>query len=210
MEKILPRHKKEPGSQRSLAPFKGFTLIEVIIASVIFSLIAAALGSLFWAGLSLWKRVHFERIREEATLAFTGMVDRREASKPFSLIKISDKPAPNEFVFPGLVKGKSGVKELGQVRYWVSSEGRLLRGELTFPALIANEEEKTVEVAHSIEGLKVEDLYFNSTTGKFQKDPILLGQMSKEIIPKPAALRLRLEFKTVDEKSHSLERIFQI
>ncbi len=185
----------------------GFTLVEVVVASLIFSIAALALAVLFSSGLHLWQRVRLDLGQEETALALAEMVDRAAVARRFS--PLDEKSASEEDLrFCDMVPGAGeGAWELGLVRYFVDSQGRLLREERTYAQAREEKEGRIKEMAASVEEMKVENLFFNPISLRFQTEPPL-GRVSKGIEVKPDARRLTLRFRTSDGTQQKLERTF--
>lgn len=189
---------------------RGFTLIELLVASVIFSIAALAVGSLFAAGLAMWRRVNDQRPTEQAALAMADMVERREMGRTFAPLKSEEEePGENEWIFTGLVTGKSGLREVGEIRYQVNAKGKLLRQERTYEEFEKGEEGRRIEIGERFETLKAEDLFYDALRGEFQTEPPL-GGFSEDLVRKPDAVRITLQYKAPDDKKHTLERLVRV
>ena len=184
---------------------RGFTMMEVLVASAIFSMVAMAVATLFAAALQISHRLNVERTNEEVALALADMAMRREVARPFSLMKI-EEPGPNEWAFVGLAPNPKGIRQIGEIRYWVDSGGKLLRRERVYPKVGSDDKGRVIELASSVESLEAEDLFFDPNLGEFQTDPPL-GEQSEEIVPQPDAVRITLRYRTPDKKIRTLERI---
>lgn len=184
----------------------GFTLVEMLVAVLIFSIVSLALGTLFSSAVQMWKRVTFDKGREEITIALAEMVERAAQARPFSPLAEETSPS-SELSFAGLIRGESGAPELGQVRYLVDSQKRLLLEERNYSQIQKGESGRQLERAHSVEAMEVQSLFFNPLSGRFQTEPVL-GVASKEMKPVPDAHRLILRFKTADGKLHALDRVY--
>lgn len=181
--------------------------MEMIIVILIFSLLSLAATSLLAAALRVWKRAAFDQSLEETALALAEMTERREEARSFEPLELAGGKE-DELQFVGLIHGSSGFPQMGEIHYWLDS-GRLLRRERTLPEALKASAGRIVELAHSVDELKIQPLFFNEWKGEFQSEPVL-GGFSEELEPAPDALRVTLRFKTQSGKSHTFERVIAL
>lgn len=187
---------------------RGFTLIELMVASVLLAITLGGLGSSFSMGLKLWKRVNFNRVEEKVAIALSDMIRRAEEGRHCALFKL-DSDSINAFSFVGIVRSDTGPSRLGELHYWIDGEGRLLRRERTYSEFLSKSEGRITELAEDCEALRVGKLYFNPLGGVYQSSPVM-GKLQKERTPEPDALQILLDFKTPDGEKHTLERLVRL
>lgn len=194
------------GRLRRLAgSVKGFTLMEALVACALFAIVALALASVFATGLRIWKRATAEREGIAVALAVAEICERREQARRF---KPLDGPAASagRMAFVGLVGDSHRDRQLGIVEYWLDESGALLRRERSYSEVDSEQAGRTVELADSVDSFQVEPLFYSELAGSFQDEPAL-GTMSSEFEHGPDALRIAVGYRTLDGRTHVLERV---
>lgn len=150
-------------------PKRGFTLVEVLMVAVIFSIIGIGIAASFVSGIKIWRRSQ-DMARAYSDLILTLEKISRELRQSIDLPNIGYEATvedlgdakAQQFSFPALI-GDSVTK----ITYrFDPQEKRLLRGELLLADIIAGKEkEKYAERAMlDLEELQINYFYFDKET----------------------------------------------
>lgn len=120
-----------------------FTLIELLIAVTIFSVVASLLYSSFRLGIISWKRTEANLSRYQKIRYAMNRLSE-DITNTFMHKKIVFKGQEKRIEFAGVIKGKDKQKSIGKICYFFSGEGAsLLRQKLSYDQAI--KEETTTE-----------------------------------------------------------------
>ncbi len=148
------------GTIMSPARKKGFTLVEVLVVTVIFSIIGVGIMASFVSGVKIWRRSQ-DLFRVYGDLILTLEKVSRELRHSVNIPDIGfEAVSSNEFSFPALV-GSSCMK----VTYrFDPQEKTLLRGQVRLKDIIAEKEkeEYTEGKIIDLEELNINYFYFNN------------------------------------------------
>ena len=112
--------------QRTLR--EGFTLVEILIVTVLMTFVTGIIVAALTGGLRVWKRASDYGAREQALLvAFDGMRRDLRNSRRFSLEPF--KGDYEQFVFPTvgqLAPDPGGLQEIGQLGYFLDERAHVL------------------------------------------------------------------------------------
>lgn len=138
---------------------KGFTLVEVLVVTVIFSIIGIGIMTSFVSAVKIWRRSQ-DLFRVYSGLILTLEKVSRELRHSVNMPDIGfEAPSSNEFSFPALV-GNSCMK----VTYkFDPQEKTLSRGQVSLKDIIAEKTEEGYTQANLIdlEELNINYFYFN-------------------------------------------------
>jgi len=154
------------GTIMSPARKKGFTLVEVLVVTVIFSIIGVGIMTSFVSGVKIWRRSQ-DLFRVYGDLILTLEKVSRELRHSVNIPDIGfEAVSSNEFSFPALV-GSSCMK----VTYrFDPQEKTLLRGQVRLKDIIAEKEKEEYEKEKDeyregkiidLEELNINYFYFN-------------------------------------------------
>jgi len=150
-------------------PKRGFTLVEVIMVAVIFSIIGIGIMTSFVSGIKIWRRAQ-DMARTYSDLILTLEKVSRELRQSVDLPAIGYEATiedvgdakAKQFSFPALIGGS-----LMKVTYrFDPQEKKLLRGELSLAAIIAGKQKEAYaeKAMLELEELQINYLYFDKET----------------------------------------------
>jgi prepilin-type N-terminal cleavage/methylation domain-containing protein len=116
--------------------FGGFTLIELIISSLIVSCVAAAVYSVFSGGISAWKRSKDTKSYERS-LRLVSEAMAREIRNTFKFSGMPFEGTGDSVSFAGLIENlyseQAPVYEPGKISYFLGETGVFCRKQQTYP-----------------------------------------------------------------------------
>jgi len=176
---------------------KGFTLIELIIAMLIFSIIAVAIYSTFSTGLIAWRKgEESSRSYQDARLILNRMALELRNAFFYSNIKFVGKA--NELYFATFLPFSSlpGIDQLQlyRVAYHLDNNHSLQYQEESLPEVFQGKEEKAQEFASSVQELSFAYGYEYFREGK--KEPQFIWKdewIDKKAVPSLVRITLILE-----------------
>lgn len=138
---------------------RGFTLVEVLVVTVIFSIISVGIMTNFVSGIKIWKRSQ-DLFRVYGDLILTLEKVSRELRRSVNIPEIGfEAVSGNEFSFPALV-GNSCMK----VTYRFDPEEKtFLRGQVSSKDIIAEKEKEGYkeEKIIDLDELNINYFYYN-------------------------------------------------
>jgi len=177
---------------------KGFTLIELIIAMLIFSIVAVAIYSTFSTGLIAWRKgEESSRSYQNARLILNKMALELRNAFFYSNIKFVGKA--NELYFATFlpfssVPGIDHQLQLYRVAYHLDNNHSLQRQEESLPEVFQGKEEKAQEFSSSVRELSF--AYGYEYYGEGKKEPQFIWKdewTDKEAVPSLVRITLTLE-----------------
>ena len=200
-----------------------FTLIELIISSLILSCVAVAVYSIFSGGINAWKRGK-EVNTFERKLRIISEVMARDIKNNLKFLSIPFEGDKNSVTFAGLIEnftmeqGLSGY-ELGRVSYFLNEENILCRKQQSYAEIFQEEDISIIkELIPDIQSINFSYLGFDSETDIYEwssdwplikqedvKDPaenqesVEDSQDEKKDFGIPAAVKIEFEFKKQTE-----------
>lgn len=175
----------------------GFTLIETIIATAIFSIIALAVYSTFSQGVKLWQRLTQQTPASELNMVFEKMsFDLRNS---FEFTGINFVGGEDNIAFATLVltanEDKQKALSLGEVGYFFDAQtGSLNRQQRNYSQVYQNKSTLLRQMMNNVKSLSFQYYYYNPVQETYiWKDNWRVEEGEKERSI-PLAVRIRLEF----------------
>ena len=148
-----------------------FTLIELIISSLIIACVSAAVYAVFSGGIGAWKRSHDTKSYERS-LRLVSEVTARELRNALKFSGIPFEGGKNSVSFAGIIEDISlqeeePVYQLGKISYFLNAENVLCRKQQTYAEVFQEQEPAAVikELIPAVAGLSFSYLSFDSETG---------------------------------------------
>jgi len=145
---------------------KGFSLVEVLMVAVIFSIIGIGIAGSFISGVKIWRRSQdMARVYSELILTLEKVSGEVRQSADISAIGFeatsedSAGAKAQEFSFPALLRGS-----IVRVTYRFDPQGKkLLRGEAQYKDIIAGnlKDKYTEKTILSLDELKMDYYFFD-------------------------------------------------
>lgn len=196
----MSKEKGERGRSRFIATpaINGFSLLELMIASVLLGVISMATYSGIDGGVRIWKRV--EVSVKELDLALGWKKIRKDLANYTPFRSIGFHGTDLGISFPGLVtvKGEGGQphKEVGRVRYLFEEiNHQLCREEITYAEAVRNTTGKCQPVISAVESVAFE--YYG-----LEGSPGGVGSWQKiwDGVTPPLAIRMKIALEKVGGK----------
>lgn len=145
----------------------GFTLLEILVVSVLLAVISLATYSALAVGVRIWKRT--EVSVQELDVVIGWKKFRKDVVDNFSFRAIGFTGTPQEVSFPGLVTVKVGGgltrEEVGRIRYLFNESGQnLCREEVAYSDLVRGLNSECRPVFSSVGNLSFK--YYGRAEGK--------------------------------------------
>lgn len=181
---------------------KGFTLIEVLIVTLILSIISLAIFSTFSNGLRIYNRINSEATLENQVTFCDRFSQDLRNSLNFTGIHFTGKD--EELEFAGIFNSPRMQKRtVGRIKYAFDSSKELVnRFASDYTSVYSQEGESTRQALDKIKSCVFSYYYFDNQTREFA----WLTDWKKDGLP--AAVRMELEFK--DNPEAKLTRTFNI
>ncbi len=176
-----------------------FTLIEILVSVTIFSLVGAAIYSVFANGLNAWRRGNDNKSYAKNIRILSEKI-ARDVRNTFEFEGIPFEGTEESVMFPGLIEGRSyddaveEYSEVGRIAYFYDSgEDAFCRKEQTFAESLMEEELDEAEILISdVDSLAVSYCYLDNATGAYDwKDD--WKEDEQDTIPQ--AISLEISFK---------------
>jgi prepilin-type N-terminal cleavage/methylation domain-containing protein len=182
---------------------EGFTLIEILVVTVILSVVSLAIFTTFSNGIKIWKRINTEITGEDLFIFCDRFgFDLRNSFK-FTGIKFLGKEDSLEF--PTKVNSpRLNAKTVGRVSYEYNPDARILiRRQTDFSGVYSAEEVPPKQSLKDIKNAKFLYYFYD----KEKKEYVWLEEWSRDELP--LAVKMELEFAGQD-KNNKFIRTFSI
>jgi type II secretory pathway pseudopilin PulG len=149
-----------------------FTLIELIISSLIVACVSAAIYSVFSGGITAWKRV-YETKDYERNLRLVSEVMTKEIRNTFRLSNIPFQGEKEAISFAGIIEYTNPETEVqgygpGRIGYFLDDENILCRKQQTYAEIFQEEDTADVkQVINNVTALTFSYLGFDEDTGTY-------------------------------------------
>jgi len=182
---------------------EGFTLIEILVVTVILSVVSLAIFTTFSNGIKIWKRIN-TGITGEDLFIFCDRLgfDLRNSFK-FTGIKFFGEE--DNLEFPAMVNSpRLNAKTVGRVIYEYNPDARILiRKQTDFPGIYSAGEVSPKQSLKDIKNAKFLYYFYD----KEKKEYVWLEEWSRDDLP--LAVKMELEFGG-QEKNSKFIRTFSI
>jgi len=170
---------------------RNFTLIELVVAITIFSLIGVGVGSSFIYGMKLWRRIEKENFPSKVILTFEKFSQDLFNSLKFPIIGFEGEE--NILRFPALMRDF-----IVEVAYeFNQSNNLLIRRERTLKDFLEENQEFKENPILSLEELRLSYLYFDKDEQKYMWKN---SWKEEEGIPKGIKIEIRNKYGVFEKK----------
>lgn len=180
----------------------GFTLVEVLIVTVILAIISLAIFSTFSNGIKIYNRINSEATLADAVIFCDRFGQDLRNSLNFTLIKFVGKP--EELEFASILNSPRMQKfSVSRIKYaWDSSSEKIQRFTSDYSGVYSQEEALARQSLDKVKSLVFSYYYLDNQT----KDFAWAEEWDKQTLP--IAVRMELEFK--DKPEAKFTRSFDI
>jgi prepilin-type N-terminal cleavage/methylation domain-containing protein len=180
----------------------GFTLVEVLIVTIILAIISLAIFSTFSNGIKIYNRINSEVTLGDTVIFCDRLGQDLRNSLNFTLIKFVGKPEELEFASI-LNSARMQKRSVSRVKYaWESSSEKIQRFTSDYSGVYSQEELFARQSLDKVKSLLFRYYYFDNLT----KDFAWAEEWKREGFP--VAVRMELEFK--DNPEVKFTRTFDI
>ena len=171
----------------------GFTLVEVLIVTIILAIISLAIFSTFSNGLKIYNRINSEVTMADTVIFCDRFGQDLRNSFNFTLIKFSGKP--EELEFASIINSpRMQKRSISRVKYaWDPSSEKIQRFTSDYSGVYSQEEASARHSLDKVKSCALSYYYFDNQT----RDFIWAEEWNKEGLP--VAVRMELEFKDKPE-----------
>ncbi|MCX5708989.1 MAG: prepilin-type N-terminal cleavage/methylation domain-containing protein [Candidatus Omnitrophica bacterium] len=180
----------------------GFTLVEILIVTMILAVISLAIFSTFSNGMKIYNRVNSEVTSEDLVIFCDRFGHDLRNSFNFSLINFTGKA--EELEFAGLVNSpRMEKRSVSRIKYiFEPSTEKIKRFTGDYSAIYFSEEDSFRQALDKVKSCVFSYYYFDNKTQEFAWDQ----EWRKDGLP--SAVRMELEFK--DNPEEKFVRTFNI
>ncbi len=180
----------------------GFTLVEVMIVTIILAIISLAIFSTFANGIKIYNRINSEVTLADVVIFCDRFGLDLSNSINFTLIKFIGKPEELEFASI-LNSPRMQKRSISRVKYvWDGSSEKIKRFTSDYSGVYNQEEASVRQSLDKIKSCVFRYYYFDNQT----RDFTWAEEWNKEFLP--AAVRMELELKNKSETK--INRTFNI
>lgn len=191
---------------RKISLRKGFTLVELLLVTVLLSVIGAAVYAAFSSGVNLWQRINAEMRVEDINLFFDKVA--RDLRSTFYFTAIRLQGTASRISFPAVVslRTEEGVKQQpGQISYQFNTQYRRLeRKEADYSQVYRGKGGLEHALLDDIQSFHVQYYYYEPEQEEYlwtQAWPIQEGTFGQETEPTlPLAVRMTIGIKDGNTK----------
>jgi prepilin-type N-terminal cleavage/methylation domain-containing protein len=181
----------------------GFSLIELLIVTMILSVVSLAVFSTFSSGLEIWHRINRKTTNEELVIFCHRL--RIDLSNSFKFTGIDFIGREDKLEFASLVNFPAlTTKSVGQVIYELDEYNHaLVRIKKDYSAIYTGQEARPEQVLQSIKNIQFQYYFFDPKTKEYAWQDEWL---KKEL---PLAVKLEVEFDD-EEIRHKFVQTFGV
>jgi prepilin-type N-terminal cleavage/methylation domain-containing protein len=180
----------------------GFTLVEILIVTMILAVISLAIFSTFSNGMKIYNRINSEATSEDLVIFCDRFGHDLRNSFNFTLINFTGKAEALEFA--GIINSpRMEKRSVSRIKYvFDPSLEKINRFIGDYSAIYSGEEDSFRQALDKVKSCVFSYYYFDNKTKEFAWDV----QWEKEGLP--SAVRMELEFK--DNPNERFVRTFNI
>jgi len=168
---------------------RAFTLIELLIVSVMIPIVAFAIFSSFDNGIKIWQRINKEIPGEDLNIFFDKFAMELRNSFKFSGIKFSGKK--NEVGFASIVNSqRTEMITIGEVIYSYDDKNRLLaREQKDYSHIYSNEKGAIRQLLKGVRSARFQYYFYDAQN----KEYLWQDEWLKEGLPLSVRVELEIE-----------------
>jgi prepilin-type N-terminal cleavage/methylation domain-containing protein len=147
---------------------KGFTLIEILLVSALFSMCAIAIFRTFVSGVKLWEHAQRFSVQEDVSIFFDKLSEDLRNSFYYSKIKFNGMET--QVSFPAFVltpadvnssrKQEGVVDQIGAVKYYIDyEEHKLYRSQANYGQALQGKFQESRAIINAIDGIRFRYYY---------------------------------------------------
>lgn len=167
---------------------KAFTLIELMVVSVILALVSLVIFSTFNNGMKIWKRVQGLVLAEDLNIFFDRCT--QDVSNAFYFTGIGFKGAPDRFRMPVVVHSqRMGKRTIGMIQYRYDKDLSVLtRSVADYGQLFSGEEPSVRSQLNNVSKCAMRYYYYDAEAKAYSWSEEYSSSPENPLLPRAARL----------------------